>query len=105
MSALSWLTTTATCGCGGHGARLVVEEPGHALPPALGVVAVEVPQIQFLDDEMVGYWRAGYLVRQWIHGLRQLQGAFGRFLHIFDVMVFSDPEVALVHSRCFQLLS
>ena len=45
----------------GHGARLVLEEPGHAaLPvaPALGVVAVEVPQIQFLDDEV---WSIGGL--------------------------------------------
>ena len=66
-------------GAVGHGARLVLEEPGHAaLPeaPALGVVAVEVPQIQFPDDEMVGYWWPWYLVRQWIHGLRQLLGCF-----------------------------
>ena len=28
----------------------------------VGVVAVEVPQIQFLDDEMVGYWRAWFPV-------------------------------------------
>ena len=74
-----------------------------ALPAAsaLGVVAVEVPQIQFLDDGVVGYWWAWYLVRQWIHGLRQLLGAFGWFVHIFFVMVFSDPEVDPVHSRCF----
>ena len=67
----------------------------------MGVVAVEVPQIQFLDDEMVGYCWAWYLVRQWIRGLRQLLGAFGWFLHIFYVLVFSDCEVAPVHSRCF----
>ena len=67
-------------GAVGHGAQLVLGELGHAaLPvgPALGVVAVEVTQIQFLDDEMVGYWWAWYLVRQWIHGLLQLLGAFG----------------------------
>ena len=91
-------------GAVGHGARLVLEKPGHpALPVAsiLGVVAVEVPQIQFLDDEMVGCWWAWYLARQWIHSLRQLLGAFGWFLHIFYVMVFSDLDVASVHSRCF----
>ena len=35
----------------------------------------------------------GAFVRQWIHGLRQLLGVFGWLLHIFYVMVFSDPEV------------
>ena len=67
----------------------------------VGALAVEAPQIQFLDDEMEGCWWAWYLVRQWIHGLRQLLGAFGWFLHIFYVMVFSDPEVAPVHNRRF----
>ena len=39
-------------GAVGHGAWLVLEEPGHAALPvasALGGVAVEVPQIQFID--------------------------------------------------------
>ena len=51
-------------------------------------MTVELPQIQLLNDGMVGYRWAWCLVRQWIHGLRQLLGS-----HIFDVMVFSDPEV------------
>ena len=37
-------------------------------------MTVEVPQIQLLDDDMVGYRLAWCLVRQWIHGLRQLLG-------------------------------
>ena len=40
----------------GHGAWLVLEEPGHAPLPvasALGCGAVEVPQIQFLDFVVV----------------------------------------------------
>ena len=56
-------------------------------------MTVEVPQSQLLDDGMVGYRWAWCLVRLWIHGLRQLLGAFGRILHIFYVMVFSDSEV------------
>ena len=60
--------------------------PAHHGPLSLGATvgafAVEVPQIQFLDNELVGRWWAWRLVRQWIHGLRQLLGAFGRFLHI-----------------------
>ena len=39
-------------GAGGHGAWLVLEEPGHAALPvasALGGVPVEVPTIQFID--------------------------------------------------------
>ena len=62
-------------GAAGHGARLVLEEPGHAALPvasALEVVAAEVSQIQFLDAAMVGYWWAWCLVRQWTYGLRQL---------------------------------
>ena len=118
MSALSRWTTTAMCGFIGHGARLVLEKPGHAaLPeaPALGVVAVEVSQIQVLDDDMVGYWwgrfrtqlllpcvggttstsrlgvlfMAQCLVQQWIHVTRQLLGAFGRF----SLKENSNPEV------------
>ena len=27
---------------------------------------MELPQIQLIDDEMVGYWWAWYLVRQWM---------------------------------------
>ena len=52
------------------------------------------------------WWDIGGLglVRQWIHGLRQLLGAFGWYLHVFYVMVFSYPEVAPVHSRCFSCL-
>ena len=91
-------------GAVGLGAWLVLAELGHAaLPvaPVLGVVAVEVPQIQFINDEMVEYWCACCLVRQWIHGLCQLLGACGWFFHIFYVMVFSDPEVASSHSCCF----
>ena len=53
----------------------------HCCGPAL-VMTVEVPQIQLLDDGMVGYRWAWCLVRQWIHGLRQLSGAFGWVLHI-----------------------
>ena len=45
-------------------------------------MTVEVPQIQLLDDGMVGYRWAWCLVGQWIHGLRQLLGAFGWVLHI-----------------------
>ena len=56
-------------------------------------MTVEVPQSQLLDDGMVGYRWAWCLVRLWIHGLRQLLGAFGWVLHIFYVMVFSDSEV------------
>ena len=97
MSALRWWTPTATLVCAvGHGAWLELEEPGHAALPvacALGGVAVEVPQLQFLDDGMVEYCWAWCLVRQWTHGLRQLLGAFRWLLHIFYVMVFSDPEV------------
>ena len=54
---------------------------------------MEVPQIEFFDDAMMGYLRVWCLVRHWIHGLRLLLGAFGWLLHIFYVMVFSDPEV------------
>ena len=48
-------------GAVGHNAWLILEELGHAahpVAPALGVVAVEVPQVQFLHDETVGYWWA-----------------------------------------------
>ena len=102
MSALRWLTTTVMRGsgwtrCMAHTGRNAV------LPvaPALGVVFVEVAQIQFLDDEMVGYLWACCLVRQWMHGLRQLLGACGWFFHTFYVVVFSDPQVASAHSCCF----
>ena len=67
-------------GAVGHGAWIVLEEPGHAALPvasALAGVAVEVSQIQFFDDGMVGYCWA------WC----------GWLLHIFYVIVFSDPEV------------
>ena len=50
----------ACVGASVHCAWLVLEEPGHAaLPvaPALGVVAVEEPQIQFLGD---GWWDIGF---------------------------------------------
>ena len=47
----------------------------HCCGPAL-VMTVEVPQIQLLDDGTVEYRWAWCLVRQWIHGLRQLLGAF-----------------------------
>ena len=43
-------------GAVGHGEWLVLAEPGHAaLPvaPAMGALVVEVPQIQFIDDEVV----------------------------------------------------
>ena len=74
-----------------HNAWLVLEESGNAALPvasALGSVAVEVPQIQFLDDDMVGYCWAwcGYMVcvSSWVF----LDG-----FSIFYVMVSSDPEV------------
>ena len=51
-------------------------------------MTVEVPQIQFLDDGMVGYCWAWCLVRH---------------PHIFYVMVFSDPDVDAVPSM-LQLL-
>ena len=57
--------------------------PAHHQPlsvgATVGALGVEVPQIQFLDAVLVGYWRAWRLVRQWIHGLRQFLGACGRF--------------------------
>ena len=83
--------------------------------PALGGVAVEVPQIQFVDDDMVGYCWAWCLVRQWIHGLRQVLGAFGRFSlwrrtripRSILVLLSWGPRYAVwrsVHSLCFRLL-
>ena len=42
--------------CGWTLCKLVLAEPGHEpLPvaPAMGAVVVEVPQIQFFDDEVV----------------------------------------------------
>ena len=58
---------------------------------------VEVPQIQFLDKEMVRYWWAccwfdsGCMVcvSSWV--------LFDGFFHIFYVVVYSDPEVVSAH--------
>ena len=49
-------------------------------------MTVEVPQIQFLDGGMVEHRLAWCLVRQWIHGLRLLLGAFGWVLHVFHAL-------------------